>query len=101
VPKLLDHARGGTIDLDEIAMPEILNPRQVKGLHSGISSLNVLDVLAGFVNGDRVGGHFLATSALFRRRIAVPGSSRLDRGERPRYPRSIPSTKAPRGPSDD
>jgi hypothetical protein len=31
VPKLLDHARGGAIDLDEIAPPEILDPRQVKG----------------------------------------------------------------------
>jgi hypothetical protein len=29
---------GGTIDLDEIATPEILDPRQVKGLHSGLYS---------------------------------------------------------------
>jgi len=29
---------GGTIDLDEITMPEILDPRQVKGLHSGLVS---------------------------------------------------------------
>jgi hypothetical protein len=28
---------GGTIDLDEIATPEILNPRQVEGLHSVVS----------------------------------------------------------------
>ena len=26
---------GSAIDLDEIAMPEILDPRQVKGMHSG------------------------------------------------------------------
>ena len=26
---------GGAIDLDEIATPEILEPRQVEGLHSG------------------------------------------------------------------
>jgi hypothetical protein len=39
VPKLLDHARGGAIDLDEIAPPEILDPRQVKGL--GLRSWNV------------------------------------------------------------
>jgi len=42
---------GGTIDLDEIAMPEILDPRQVKGLDSALCSGNVLGVLAGFVNG--------------------------------------------------
>jgi hypothetical protein len=43
----------GAIDLDEIATPEILYPRQVKGLHSGLRSWNVLGALAGFVNGDR------------------------------------------------
>jgi hypothetical protein len=41
---------GSTIDLDEIAMPEILDPRHVKGLHSSLRSWNVLGVLAGFVN---------------------------------------------------
>jgi hypothetical protein len=45
---------GGTIDLDQIAMPEILDPREVKGLHSNLCSRNVLGVLAGFVNGDHV-----------------------------------------------
>jgi hypothetical protein len=44
---------GGTIDLDEIAMPEILDPRQVKGLHSSLCSWNVLRALRGLVNGDR------------------------------------------------
>jgi hypothetical protein len=29
---------GSTIDLDEIASPEILDPRQVEGLHSGLCS---------------------------------------------------------------
>jgi hypothetical protein len=43
---------GGTIDLDQIAMPEILDPRQVKGLHSSLCSWNVLGALAEFVNGD-------------------------------------------------
>jgi hypothetical protein len=42
---------GGTIDLDEIAPPKILDPRQVKGLHSGPCSRNVLRTLADFVNG--------------------------------------------------
>jgi len=46
---------GGTIDLDEIAMPEVLDPRQVKELHSGLRSRNVLGTLAGFVNGDDEG----------------------------------------------
>jgi hypothetical protein len=32
--------RDGTIDLDEIAMPEILDPRQVKGLHCRLGSWN-------------------------------------------------------------
>jgi len=32
-------------------MPEILDPRQVKGLDSALCSGNVLGVLAGFVNG--------------------------------------------------
>jgi hypothetical protein len=41
---------GGTIDLHEIAMPEILDPRQVKGLQSGLCSW----ALVGFVNGDHV-----------------------------------------------
>jgi hypothetical protein len=49
------HVRaGGAIDLDEIATPEILDPRQVKGLHFGLCSRNVLRTLAGFVNGDRI-----------------------------------------------
>ena len=38
---------GSTIDLDEIATPEILDPRQVKGLHSGLCSQNVLGDLRG------------------------------------------------------
>jgi hypothetical protein len=42
---------GSTIDLDEIAMPEILDPRKVKGLHSGLCSRNVLRALADLVNG--------------------------------------------------
>jgi hypothetical protein len=46
---------GGTIDLDEIAMPEILDPRQVKGLHSGLCSRNVLGVSVDLVNRDRNG----------------------------------------------
>jgi hypothetical protein len=33
---------GGAIDLDEIAAPEILDPSQVQGLHSGLRSWNVL-----------------------------------------------------------
>ena len=43
---------GGTIDLNEIAMPEIPDPRQVKGLHSSLCSWNVLRALRGFVNAD-------------------------------------------------
>jgi hypothetical protein len=43
---------GGTIDLAEIAMPEILDPRQVKGLHSGLCSRSVLKAVADLVNGD-------------------------------------------------
>jgi hypothetical protein len=43
---------GGAIDLDEIAMPEILDPRQVKGAaYSGPRSRNVLRALADLVNG--------------------------------------------------
>jgi len=42
----------GTIDLDQIAVPEILDPRQVKGLHSSLCSWNVLKALVVFVNGD-------------------------------------------------
>jgi hypothetical protein len=42
---------GGAIDLDEVALPEILDPRQLKGLHSGF----VPGALAGFVNGDHAG----------------------------------------------
>ncbi len=38
---------GGTIDLDEVAMPEVLDPRQVKGLHSGLCSRNVLSGARG------------------------------------------------------
>ena len=45
---------GGTIDLDEIATPEVFDPRQVKGLHFGLCSRNVLRTLAGFVSGDRI-----------------------------------------------
>ena len=37
---------GGAIDLDEIAMPQIFDPRQVKGLHSGLCSRNVPEALA-------------------------------------------------------
>jgi hypothetical protein len=61
---------GGTIDLDEIATPEVLDPRQVKGLHSGRCSRNVLGALAGLVNRD----HTLATSP-------APGASRVYRRE--------------------
>jgi hypothetical protein len=39
--------RGRAIDLDEIAMPEIFDPRQVKWLRSGLCSLNVLGALCG------------------------------------------------------
>jgi len=39
--------------LDEIAMPKILDPHEVKGLHCGLCSRNVL-ALAGFVNGDHI-----------------------------------------------
>jgi hypothetical protein len=42
----------GTIDLDQIAMPEVLDPRQVNGLHSSLCSWNVLRVVRGFVNAD-------------------------------------------------
>jgi hypothetical protein len=52
-----DVMAGGTIDLDEIAMPEVLDPRQIKGLHSGLCSWNVLGALAGFVI-DRVPRQF-------------------------------------------
>jgi hypothetical protein len=38
---------GSTIDLDEIAKPEILDPRQVKGMHSGLKGV------ARFVNTRR------------------------------------------------
>src|SRR3984893_9041195 len=31
---------GRTIDLDEITTPQILNPRQIQGLHSGLRSWN-------------------------------------------------------------
>ena len=33
---------GGAIDLDEVAPPEILDPRQVQRPHSGLCSRNVL-----------------------------------------------------------
>jgi hypothetical protein len=56
VSQLFDEASqaGGTIDLNEIATPEILDPRQVKGLHSGLCTRNVLRALAGVVNGDHL-----------------------------------------------
>jgi hypothetical protein len=40
---------GCAIDLDEIATPEILDPRQVQGLHSDLCSWNVRGMLARFV----------------------------------------------------
>jgi hypothetical protein len=66
---------GSAIDLHEIVMPEILDPRQVKGLHSGLCPRNVLGMLAGFVDGDH--------------RPPPLGSSRLDRRKRPFYPLPI------------
>jgi len=42
---------GGAIDPDKIAKPKILNPRQVKRLHSGLCSWNVLIMLAGSSTG--------------------------------------------------
>jgi hypothetical protein len=42
---------GSTVHLDEVAAPEILDPRQIKGLHSGLCSWNVLAMLANHVNG--------------------------------------------------
>jgi hypothetical protein len=47
-----DVMAAGAVDVDKIAMPEILDPCQVKGLHSGLCSPNVLGVLADLVNGD-------------------------------------------------
>jgi hypothetical protein len=40
----------GAIDLDEIATPEVLDPRQVEGLHSSLRSRNVLRVLRSLAN---------------------------------------------------
>jgi hypothetical protein len=37
----------GAIDLDEIATPEIPDPRQVEELHPGLSSRKVLAAIAG------------------------------------------------------
>jgi hypothetical protein len=44
--------RGGAIDLEKIATPEILDPRQVQGLHPGLRSRNVLETLADLVYGN-------------------------------------------------
>jgi hypothetical protein len=41
---------GCAIDLDEIATPEIRDPRQVQGLHSDLCSWNVRGMLARFVD---------------------------------------------------
>jgi|SRR5208282_1133820 len=48
-----DVMAGSTIHLDEGAPPEIFDPRQLQGEHSGRRSRNVPITLAGFVNGDR------------------------------------------------
>jgi len=49
-----DVMAGNTIELDEIAPPEILDPRHVQGHHSrDLCSWNVLRTLAGLVNDDR------------------------------------------------
>jgi hypothetical protein len=40
---------GRTIDLDEVTTPQILNPRQIQGLHSGLRSWNCPP---GLVNRD-------------------------------------------------
>jgi hypothetical protein len=44
-----DVVAGRTIDLDEITTPQILNPRQIQGLHSGLRSWNCP---RGLVNRD-------------------------------------------------
>jgi hypothetical protein len=74
---------GGAIDLHEVALPEILDPRQVKGLHSGLCSWNVLGALAGFVNGDHVG-------AVHRRRQTI-STRRAHRGPDRAHPREGPT----------
>jgi hypothetical protein len=51
-----EQRHGCAIDLDEIATPEILDPRYVKGPHSGLCFLNAMGMLAGFVNGDSRSG---------------------------------------------
>ena len=68
------YAPGGAIDLDEIATPEILDQRQVKGLHSGLCSRSAQG---------RSRGSSTAIKSAFR-------LSRLDRRERPFYPLPIP-----------
>jgi hypothetical protein len=42
---------GGAIDPSRSALPEILDPRQVKGHHSGVPVPGCSMTLAGFVNG--------------------------------------------------
>jgi hypothetical protein len=49
-PQQRDVMASGAIDLDEIATPEILDPRQVQGLHSDLCSWNVRGMLARFVD---------------------------------------------------
>jgi hypothetical protein len=44
----------GAIDLEEIATPKIRDPRQVKGLNSGLCSWNALETFAGFVTAINV-----------------------------------------------
>ena len=45
---------GCAIDLDEIATPKTRDPRQVKGLNSGLCSWNALETFAGFVTAINV-----------------------------------------------
>jgi hypothetical protein len=49
-----DMMAGCAIDLHEVAPPEILDPRQVKGLNSGLCSWNALETFAGFVTAINV-----------------------------------------------
>jgi hypothetical protein len=66
---------GSTIDLDEIATSEILDPRQIEGLHSGVCSRNVLTEAAELVNGD----HASFTPPL-RLLLPMPTSRRGENG---------------------
>ena len=48
---------GGAIDPEEIATPEIVDPRQVQRQHPGLRSRNVLRALADLVNGTQPSKH--------------------------------------------